>query len=213
MTKHEQIVTELEQMDEAAYREWVAETLGRRPKRAEMAEWLKWRREAELRRPEAKRAWAAERERLRVAERERLRGARQASRALTWASVTSWPWRETGGLLFLVIFFVGLFFVIGMSPFVNQPVPLPGVPVGSAQEIARFRRQAELMQTQPCGTSFRLYDLSLVGAADWYMSCPGCAEIRADEILPMAILEQADRWSVNGAITVTELLQRTGECP
>ena len=211
MTKQEQIVTELEQMDEAAYREWVAETLGRRPKKAEMAEWLKWRREAELRRPEAKRAWAAERERLRVAERERLRVARQASRALTWASVTSWPWRETGGLLFLVIFVVGFFALLFNRPMGD--VTIPGVPVGSAQEIARFRRQAELMQTQPCGTSFRLYDLSLVGAADWYMSCPGCAEIRADEILPMAILEEADRWSVNGAITVTELLQRTGECP
>ena len=213
MTEHEEIVTELEQMDEAAYRKWVAKKYDGNPTKAEMAEWLKWRRKAEARRPEAKRAWAAERERLRVAERERLRAARRASRALTWEIVTSWPWRETGGLLFLVIFFVGLFFVIGMSPFVRQPVPLPGVPVGSAQEIARFTRQAELMQTQPCGTSFRLYNLSLVGAADWYMSCPGCAESRADEILPMAILEEADRWSVNREITVTELLQRTRECP
>lgn len=213
MTEREQIVTELEQMDEAAYREWVAEQFGRKPTKAEMGKWLKWRRKAETRRPEAKRAWAAQRKRLRVTERAGLRVARRASRALTWKTVTSWPWWPAVALLFLVIYFVGLFFVIGMSPFVNQPVPLPGVPVGSAQEIARFRRQAELMQTQPCGTSFRLYDLSLVGAADWYMSCPGCAEIRANEILPMAILEEADRRSVNREITVTELLQRTGECP
>lgn len=206
MTEREKTLTELGQMDEAAYRKWVAKKYGGKPTKEEMAEWLEWRREAVACLPEAKRAWAAEPERLRVAERKRLRKARIQA-------LTSWPWRETGGLLFLVIFFVGFFFVIGMSPFVRQPVPLPGVPVGSPQEIARFTRQAELMQTQPCGTSFVLYNLSLLGAADWYMSCPGCAEIRADEILPMAILEEADRWSVNREISVTELLQRTGECP
>ena len=169
-----------------------------------MAEWLEWRREAVACLPEAKRAWAAEPERLRVAKRKRIRSARIQA-------LTSWPWWKAVALLFLVIYFVGL--SVWISTWPMGDVTLPGVPGGSAQEIARFTRQAELMQTQPCGTSFLLYNLSLVGAADWYMSCPGCAEIRADEILPMAILEEADRWSVNREITVTELLQRTGECP
>ena len=167
MTEREKTLTELGQMDEAAYRKWVAKKYGGKPTKEEMAEWLEWRREAVACLPEAKQAWAAERERLRVAGR--------TSRALTWEIVTSWPWRETGGLLFLVIFFVGLFVWISRQPvddvtIPGVPVEIPGVPLGSPQEIARFTRELESLDSVLLGDEVMSH---VVDECDFYLQHQG----------------------------------------
>ncbi len=156
MTEREKTLTELGQMDEAAYRKWVAKKYGGKPTKEEMAEWLEWRREAVACLPEAKRVWAAEPERLRVAERKRLRVARIQA-------LISWPWRETVGLFFFLIFAV-LFAWISMRSV--DDVTIPDVPLGSPQEIARSPRQQGSLDSSLLGYEVMRH---VVDECDFYL--------------------------------------------
>ena len=67
------------------------------------------------------------------------------------------------------------------------------------------------MRTDPCGTSIRFEKLPFGGG--WWITCPGCARMPADDVYPRAILDEIDRWAVRGEITLTRFLEVTGSCP
>ena len=89
---------------------------------------------------------------------------------------------------------------------------LVAVPAMAQQDSGQKRLMAEFdkLETTPCRTDLVLQKLPFVG---WHVTCDKCGAVAADRLYPKAVIDLAERWSVNGKISFTELLRLTGECP
>lgn len=89
---------------------------------------------------------------------------------------------------------------------------LVSAPAMAQQDAGRQRLMAQLdkLKVAPCETDLVLQKLPLVG---WQVTCEQCGAIAADRLYPKAVIDLAERWSVNGKITYTALLRMVAKCP
>ena len=82
-----------------------------------------------------------------------------------------------------------------------------------AQRLAELEKQAlalslEEFATAPCKTTLQFEKL----VWSWAITCPFCAKEPASQFFPKAILDQVERWAVNGHLDMIDLLKIRGEC-
>ncbi|MCY3954462.1 MAG: hypothetical protein OXF47_00545 [Nitrospira sp.] len=81
-----------------------------------------------------------------------------------------------------------------------------------------FRREQDnlsaelaLLTIDQCATRLEFIDQGIF-RKDWWITCPTCSAVPVDQVYLPAFLDVLDEWAVGREMTVTDFLERYGQC-